>query len=113
MFAFALTDPRTPTVGNRRWLEGAPRAVLARVKQVKLIRESRLVEIVASKLAADAIFGRIVDTLSNARSTELDLDLVSPKPPKPAFLEEAGRATNTVIRFNPSSKKARTPTPRP
>ena len=80
------------------------------MKQVKLIRESRLVSIMASKHAAQAIVDRIVRVLSNTRTTEFAADLVSPRPLKSDVLEEVGRTTNTVTRLDPSGKKARTQT---
>ena len=80
------------------------------MKQVKLIRESRLVSIMASKHAAQAIVDRIVRVLSNTRTTEFAATLVSPRPLKSGVLEEVGRTTNTVTRLDPSGKKACTQT---
>ncbi|SPQ19694.1 550a54fb-33ab-4d36-ac77-174c6cc8d2aa [Thermothielavioides terrestris] len=93
------------TLGNRRWLEGTPRAILARVKQVKLIRETRTVSIVAPKHTADSILDRINRVLSNARTSDFPVDLASPKPLEPSILEEVGRLTNTVTRLDPSGNK--------
>ncbi|KAL2180784.1 mitochondrial inner-membrane-bound regulator-domain-containing protein [Thermothelomyces heterothallicus CBS 202.75] len=93
------------TLGNRRWLEGTQRAILAHVREVRLIRESRLVSVVAPKHAADAIVDRIHGVLSKARTSEFETDLVSPEPLEPRILEEVGRVTNTVTRLDPSGKK--------
>ncbi|KAK3311408.1 mitochondrial inner-membrane-bound regulator-domain-containing protein [Chaetomium strumarium] len=65
------------TSGNRRWLEGTRREVLARVKQVKLIRESPTSPSISSRR----------------------------NPFNPVFLEEIGRLTNTVTRLDPSGRK--------
>lgn len=94
-------------VGNRRWLEGTPRAILAHVKEVRLIRESRLVSVVAPKHTADVIVDRIHGALSNARTSEFETDLVAPECLEPHVLEEVGRVTNTVTRLDPSGKKVR------
>ncbi|KAL2149977.1 hypothetical protein VTH82DRAFT_7653 [Thermothelomyces myriococcoides] len=93
------------TLGNRRWLEGTPRAILAHVKEVRLIRESRLVSVVAPKHTADVIVDRIHGALSNARTSEFETDLVAPECLEPHVLEEVGRVTNTVTRLDPSGKK--------
>ncbi|KAK4242024.1 mitochondrial inner-membrane-bound regulator-domain-containing protein [Achaetomium macrosporum] len=93
------------TFGNRRWLEGTRREVLARVKQVKLIRESRLLSIVAPKPVAETILDRANDVLTKARTSDFAVDLVSSEPLKPGVLEEVGRITNTVTRLDPSGKK--------
>ncbi|KAK4155169.1 mitochondrial inner-membrane-bound regulator-domain-containing protein [Chaetomidium leptoderma] len=93
------------TLGNQRWLEGTPRDILANVKQVKLIRESRVVSVVAPKHTADSILDRANGVLSNARTSDFAADLVSPKAIEPSVLEEVGRMTNTVTRLDPSGKK--------
>ncbi|KAK4125047.1 hypothetical protein N657DRAFT_616236 [Parathielavia appendiculata] len=93
------------TLGNRRWLEGTPRAILDRVKQVKLIRESRLVSIVGPKHAAESILDRIHDVLSKARTSDFPVDLVSPNPLELSILEEVGRMTNTLTRLDSSGNK--------
>jgi hypothetical protein len=67
-----------------------------------------LVSIVASKLAAEAIFDRIARMLSMARTSEFAADLVSSVPLNSGVLGEVGRATNTVARLDPSGKKVRT-----
>ncbi|KAK3298236.1 mitochondrial inner-membrane-bound regulator-domain-containing protein [Chaetomium fimeti] len=93
------------TLGNRRWLEGTPSAILAQVKEVRLIRESRLVSVVAPRHAAVSILDRVHEVLSNARTSDFDIDLVSPEPLEPGVLEEVGRMTNTVTRLDASGKK--------
>ncbi|KAL2259903.1 hypothetical protein VTK26DRAFT_6258 [Humicola hyalothermophila] len=93
------------TIGSMRWLQGAPRAILQQVKEVRLVRESRLVSILAPKYAADMIYERMNRFLSSARTAEFPVDLVSPSPLEPSVLEEVGRATNTVTRFDPSGKQ--------
>ncbi|KAL2142456.1 hypothetical protein VTI28DRAFT_1165 [Corynascus sepedonium] len=93
------------TLGNRRWLEGTQRAILAHVKEVRLIRESRLVSVMAPKSAAEAIVDRIHGVLSKARTSEFETHLVSPEPLEPGVLEEVGRLTNTVTRLDSSGKK--------
>jgi hypothetical protein len=93
------------TVGNRRWLEGTPRGILKSVKQVRLIHESRFVSIMAPKHAAESILYRIHRVLSNVRTSDFAVDLVSSKPLEPSVLEELGRTTNAVIRLDPSGKK--------
>jgi len=75
------------------------------VKQVKLIRESRLVSVVAPKHAAELILERINRVLSNARTSDFAADLVSPKPMELSVLEEVGRMTNTVTRLDRSGEK--------
>lgn len=86
-----------------------PRAVLAQVKQVKMIRETRSVSVVAPRPTTDAILERINRVLSSTRSSEFPVDVVSPQPLKPDVLEEIGRVTNTVVRFDPSGKKVPNP----
>ncbi|KAK4102697.1 hypothetical protein N658DRAFT_446092 [Parathielavia hyrcaniae] len=93
------------TLGTRRWLEGTPKAILGRVKQVKLIRESRLLSIVGPKRPAESILDRVHDVLSQARTSDFPVDLVSPDPLEPNILEEVGRITNTLTRLDPSGKK--------
>ncbi|KAK4043814.1 mitochondrial inner-membrane-bound regulator-domain-containing protein [Parachaetomium inaequale] len=93
------------TLGNRRWLEGTPRTILAQVKEVKLIRETRLVSVVAPRHAAESIIDRVHEVLAKARTSDFDADLVSTKPLEPGVLEEVGRMTNTVTRLDPSGKK--------
>lgn len=102
---FFSADTSAPIVGNRRWLEGTARAILARVKEVKLIRESRLLSITAPKHTAESILDRVYGVLSNARTSEFAVDLVSPEPLEPSVLEKLGRMTNTVTRLDPSGKK--------
>lgn len=82
---------------------------MAHVKEVKLIRESRLVSIVGPKHAAESILSRINGVLSNARTSEFAVDLVSPKPLEPGVLEQVGRMTNTLTRLDPSGKKVYRP----
>ncbi|KAH6855222.1 mitochondrial inner-membrane-bound regulator-domain-containing protein [Chaetomium sp. MPI-CAGE-AT-0009] len=93
------------TFGSRRWLEGTPRAILAQVKEVKLIRESRLVSVVAPRHAAVSILDRVHGVLSNARTSDFGIDLVSPEALDSGVLEEVGRLTNTVTRLDESGKK--------
>jgi hypothetical protein len=98
-------------VGSRRWLEGTPRAILSRLKQVKLIRETRSVSIVAPRHAAESIFDRINEVLSKARTSDFPVDLISSDPLNPNVLEEVGRMTNTLTRLDPSGKKVHEPGP--
>ncbi|KAL2136424.1 hypothetical protein VTI74DRAFT_3858 [Chaetomium olivicolor] len=92
------------TLGNRRWLEGTPRTILAHVKEVKLTRENRVLSVVAPKHAADSILARVHNILLSARTVEFAADLVSPEALERKVLEEVGRASNTVTRLDPSGK---------
>lgn len=92
-----------------RWLEGTTRAVMQNVKEVRLIRESGVVSILATKYAAERILERMDRFLSSARTTEFPIDSVSPTPLEASVLEEVGRATNTITRLDPSGKKVYTP----
>ncbi|KAL2161206.1 hypothetical protein VTH06DRAFT_8426 [Thermothelomyces fergusii] len=93
------------TRGNRRWLEGTQRDILAQIKEVRLIRGSQLVSVVAPKHAADAIVERIHGVLSGTRTSEFESGLVPPECLDPRILEEVGSVTNTVTRLDPSGKK--------
>lgn len=75
------------------------------MKEVKLIRESRLVSVIAPKHAALSVIDRVHEILSNARTSEFDIDLISPEALEIGVLEEVGRLTNTVTRLDPSGKK--------
>jgi hypothetical protein len=79
------------------------------VKQVKLIRETRSVSIVAPRPAAESILDRINEVLSRTRTSDFPADLISPNPLDPNVLEEVGRMTNTLTRLDPSGKKVYDP----
>jgi hypothetical protein len=64
-----------------------------------------LLSITAPKHTAESILDRVYGVLSNARTSEFAVDLVSPEPLEPSVLEELGRMTNTVTRLDPSGKK--------
>jgi hypothetical protein len=79
------------------------------VKEVKLIRETRVVSVIAPHHAAESIINRVHEVLAKARTSDFDADLVSTKPLEPGVLEEVGRMTNTVTRLDPSGKKVHEP----
>ncbi|KAL1843889.1 hypothetical protein VTJ49DRAFT_6832 [Mycothermus thermophilus] len=93
------------TFGNKRWFEGTQRHILAQVKEVRLVRDTQRVSIVATRHAAERIVERIHDVLSRCRTSEFPVDLVSSEPLDPGVLQELGRVTHTVIRLNRSGKK--------
>ncbi|KAL2269455.1 hypothetical protein VTJ83DRAFT_1639 [Remersonia thermophila] len=93
------------TLGNKRWFEGTQRHILAQVKEVRLVRDTQRVSIVAPKHAAERIVERIHDVLSKSRTREFPADWISSEPLDPAVLQELGRMTLTVIRLDGSGKK--------
>ncbi|KAK3901642.1 mitochondrial inner-membrane-bound regulator-domain-containing protein [Staphylotrichum tortipilum] len=95
------------TVGTQRWLEGMSRPILAQVKEVRFVRESRTVTIVAPRYPTRLILKQIEKVLSTCRTADFPVALVSPKPGviAPGVLDEIGRVTNTVTRFDPSGEK--------
>lgn len=95
-------------MGSRRWLESLPRPLLRQVKEVKFIRESHLVSILAPKPVAESILEKINLVLSYARTTDFPAGLVSLKPLRPDVLKEVGRMTNTATRLDQSGKNVHT-----
>jgi hypothetical protein len=83
------------------------RPILAQVKEVRFVRESRTVNIVAPRYPTRLILERIEQVLSNCRTAEFPVALVSPEPHAldPGVLDEIGRVTNTVTRFDSSGEK--------
>lgn len=98
----AITNLIVGTVGNRRWLESISKSLFEPGTQIEMIRSEKVVRIVAPKVTAELILQEINTLLDQARTRLLDAEQISPKRLDQSVLDEAGKITQTVIRYDTS-----------
>ncbi len=83
------------------------RPILAQVKEVRFVRKTRTVSIIGPRYPTRLILERIEKVVSTCRTADFPVTLVSPEPGRidAGILDDIGRVTNTVTRFDPSGKK--------
>jgi len=96
-------------VGTRKWLRDIARNSLGAGNQIEALRPSSTISILAQQPAAESILMEINNILSHAKTTSINVDLVSPEPLDPELLEDVGRLTNTLVRLDTSGKQVGLP----
>ncbi|KAH8907401.1 hypothetical protein BR93DRAFT_878112 [Coniochaeta sp. PMI_546] len=91
-------------LGNRRWLESISKSLFEPGTQIELIRSERIVRIVAPKVTAELILQEINALLDQAHTRELDAARISPRRLDQSILDEVGKITHTVVRYDKPGK---------
>ncbi|OIW30498.1 hypothetical protein CONLIGDRAFT_574312 [Coniochaeta ligniaria NRRL 30616] len=91
-------------LGNRRWLESISKSLFEPGTQIELIRSEKVVRIVAPKVTAELILQEINALLDQAHTRLLDATQIGPRRLDQSVLDEVGKITNTVVRYDKSGK---------
>ncbi|KAK3941918.1 hypothetical protein QBC46DRAFT_381263 [Diplogelasinospora grovesii] len=89
-------------LGNKKWLGDISRNFLHPGKQIDLVCSTNTLSILAPKLTAELVLDKINQALERVKTVTFDAGLVSEEPLEVAVLDEVGRITNTIVRFDPS-----------
>jgi hypothetical protein len=102
---FTVANVDLVPVGSRSWLESLPKSLFSPGTQIELIRSEKIVRIVAPKAAAGLILQEINSVLDKAHISLFEAARVSRERIDQSILDEAGKITQTVIRYDESGLK--------